>query len=598
VASALAAYAATGAAQNDGGAAAAPARAAEEARMSGGTGGPWTAAPVRVWGDVALDWRRDAVVGQPTVIRTLLTVNVNAATYVYEPWFLTLLGGLGLSGARLRDSELAGDDTFVTGHARAFLFPSSRFPTELRYERSDSRIDSGLGAGYDFETTRYGLTQRYRTPDGMTAASASLDRYTQASTLAGDFRQDSAQFDLSAQPWRSHLLQANAQRSRNERIDTGDQTRYDTFVARHSYRPGATLAVETSANVTFTEAAWQQFQSDVRFSQFNSIAFWRPESAPLTVNGGVRVFTLRSDDGVNAAEARSTSGNVGANYAFNRNLRANGALLVTHTSSASERNEATHALAGLTYQADTRALGTLRYDWHLAGNAVYAGGAAADGFGGSAQFGHSLGRTALSGDARSALTVSAAQTLAVLRDAGADATTRQLTHTASIGWSQLDADAGNLIRLDVADSRQLDGQRNIFQLINLQATRSHELSRYSSWAGNLTVQRTRSRSEAPGMQLGTAADTGWRTVVSADLLYARQRLFGVPRLNFTSQLRANRDEVIEPFGPPTQRESFAWENRLDYGYGRLELRGVARVADIDDRRHLLLMVRALRRFGN
>lgn len=566
--------------------------------MSGGTGGQWTAAPVRVWGDAGLDWRSDAIEGQPTLIRTLLTVNVNAATYVYEPWFLTLLGGLGLSGARLRDSELAGDDVFVTGYARASLFPSSRFPTELRYERSDSRVDSGLGAGYDFATTRYGLTQRYRTPGGMTAASVSLDRYTQASTLAGDFRQDSAQFDLSAQPWRNHLLQANAQRSRNERVDTGDQTRYDTFVARHSYRPGATLSVETSANVTFTETALQQFQSDVRFGQLNSIAFWRPESAPLTVNGGVRVFTLRTEDRVSAAEARSASGNLGANYAFDRNLRANGALLVTQTRVGSERREATNALAGLTYQGDTRTLGKLRYDWHLTGTGVYASGAAADGLGGSVQFGHSLGRTALFADARSALTVSAAQTLAVLRDAGDQTATRQLTHTGSIGWSQLDADASNLIRLDVADSRQLDGQRNTFQLINLQATRSHELSRDSSWAGNLTVQRTRSRSNAPGPQLGTAADTGWRTVVSADLLYARQRLFGVPRLNFNSQLRANRDEVIEPFGPPTQRESLAWENRLDYRYGRLELRGVARVAEIDNRRHLLLMVRALRRFGN
>ncbi|MHB1591095.1 MAG: hypothetical protein ACYCTW_06135, partial [Sulfuricella sp.] len=82
----------------------------------------------------------------------------------------------------------------------------------------------------------------------------------------------------------------------------------------------------------------------------------------------------------------------------------------------------------------------------------------------------------------------------------------------------------------------------------------------------------------------TTPDTPVTTTInsSADLSYRHQRAFGVPRLNFVSELRIYGDMPLPVLAGPRQQESRSWENRLDYTIGRLQLRLSARVSEVSN----------------
>jgi hypothetical protein len=570
----------------------APASALSLVKPSGG----WQLAPIRIWGDLAYDFRRSSVEGQPDFTRHSAITNFNASTYIYEPWVATVTAGLGLTASRLNDGELSGSDRFVSGYARLNVFPASRFPFEARFLRSDSGTGNDAGFDQTYRLTRYGVTQRYRSEDGRDQYSARFDRFTQDSTSVGKDIQSALQLDANTRFRRDHELQLVGTWNHNRRVNTDERNDYETLLARHAFRPDSTVSWENSINLTHTTSRFVSAESDLRIFQLSSVAFWRPERQPLTANGSVRMFSLDNGTGEESSRTRVINASAGVTYSASRNLRALAGISFTDTEAGDQHNSATIGTLGATYQGDTHQLGNFRHDWFASGTGIATSGASdRDGFLFNGTLGNTLSRGFDLGNG-GAITFNVAQNLSALAGAPIEGS-KQLFHSGSVTWtkSEPDSNATSFIRFSATDSRYLDGQREILQLVNLQLTRALEFDRDRALSGNLTFQTTRRVSHRPGFD-NSVNDGKPESTISGDLVYRHQNFFGVPRLVYFSQLRLNRQELVQALGVPGERELRSWENRLDYQIGRLETRFLARIAEIDGRRQWLLMFRVTRRF--
>jgi len=555
--------------------------------------------PIRTWGSVAYDLRIEDGREQQTT-QHLITTTVNAATYVWQPWLAVVSGGLGYTVGRLDERDLETRDDFVTGYARISVFPQSRFPFEARYQVSDSRIDSNLGASSSYKSTQVGVAQRYRPAGAGFSYTLSYDHNTQDSTTTGEDVQDLVGFDMG-RDFKNQALSLNANWNRNRRLDTSEQTQYRTLVVQHRYTPSADLSIQTVANLTDTENEFRLSQSQFEFSQLSSYGFWRDPKRPLTVSGGARLYSLAASANGADSETQQASANVGATYLLNKNARVNGNLNVSTTDASARSITNITALVGVGYQGDTRRLGKYDYDWFGAGDVTHAttsgDEAARNGFILGAQVGHSLGRVIDLGGT-SKLMLKASQSMSALAGAVSESedSRQQLQHSASVTWSKSEENTTTLVRLSANDARFINGKREVFQLINLQATRNRELGQYASWAGNLTIQSVRQETEQSGSTFNPGA--GFVTTASADLTYVHQRVFGIPRLRFYSQIKINHDETLQLIGGPQDREQMSWENRLHYSVGRLESRLELKFSEFEGERRTLLMWRLIRQFGD
>jgi len=142
----------------------------------------------------------------------------------------------------------------------------------------------------------------------------------------------------------------------------------------------------------------------------------------------------------------------------------------------------------------------------------------------------------------------------------------------------------------------------VFQMANFQLTGTWEFSRYSRLTGDLSAQWV--SSDIPPRRLlipEAIADPGSRTgasSISANITYTHQRIFGVPRLRFLSELRIADQAVLEQEQALLlpDRESLSWENRLDYTIGRLLFSLSARISDLNRNQTRSLMLRVQRDF--
>ena len=183
-----------------------------------------------------------------------------------------------------------------------------------------------------------------------------------------------------------------------------------------------------------------------------------------------------------------------------------------------------------------------------------------------------------------------------------DRLSRALTHTAAFSWSHPGTQGNAFARLTFSDARQLDGAEANFQQLNFQVSGTHQIDRRRSWSGNLTLQSTMQRSlplvqaraNDPALPVQQRSQSA-----NGEVAWVHNRMFDVPRLNFSSRLHLSFDTQRQPgeLIPLPDRESAAWENRLDYRVGRLESSFSLRVALVDGRQQFFAVWRLQRTFG-
>jgi hypothetical protein len=574
----------------------------------------WVVPPIGVWGSLAYEYRREqAQAREPldrreTSTQQLAIAKIDASSFIYRPWFATISGGVGLTyGLFSADSSESTRDRIASGHAQLQLFPRSRFPFEAHLDLSDTRFDSALSSLPPARLFGFGVSQSYRPEIGPYSLTGSFDHHSQTGEFGND-TQDMLNIGAEAN-WPRHRASLGGSWNHNTRARTGESQDFATLVGRHSYVPSPTFTVESTANLTRNALDLEEGSTDTTVAQLTSIAQWRPEERPYTVTGSARLFAA-SAGGTTAQGANVTAGGT---YRFSENLSVSAGAGVGVLTGSGESSFSHSESASVSYNGDTRRFGGFSYDWNA--NASFSNSGASESSNVaviSADIGHALTRNwPLSDSASIAVTVgqsfgagTSTESIDEEHDTGTERTSTRLGHSASIGINKSADNASGYARLSISDSRRIGGDGDSFQLANLQIAGTWQFSRYSSLIGDLTAQYTRQQSSEPRLLLepGLPARVVVRTkstALSANIVFRHNRLFGVPRLAFSSELRASDDEVIreEELSLVPKRESRAWENRLDYTIGRLTTSLSLRLSEIDDRRVGTVMFRIQRDFG-
>ena len=544
----------------------------------------WSLPPVRIGGTVNYSVRHD---GQSTQSGLSTTLNASTNTYIWQPWFARVEGNLGFTVAsdssRGSEFESSGRNVAITGRGQVLVLAQSKFPFEAHFERNDSRASTDLAVGNDYASQRYGFTQNYYRPQGY--AMFGWDRTSQTSADTGRDVQDSLQLRMTHR-MEHHNLQFTGDRMTNKRELTVERAVQDNLSLQHSYTPIPSISVDSLANISRSDYRLQRGNNDSRLLQLSSNAFWRPEGQPLTVTGGVRMFTVETDssgfvDTGNAVDNRllNANANLGVSYEFNPFTRLNAGANVNMTDSRGIKTMSSSQTVGATYSPASIALGPFSYNWSTSASGSNSTGGDESERQLTLQFSHNLSRSfTLAGG--STVSVDASQGVAASassRSAPSDGepeSSKQLNHSGSVSWS-LPEYGNSLVRLSASDSRALDGNQEFFQLFNLQASSNLATSGYSSWNGNLTIQATRQGKNSPLVANNSSAKNdfkGFQTSSSGSISYQHQRLFGYRRLRFASDLRLNSDALLPLFGSDEAQELAAWANSLDYSIGRTQLR--------------------------
>jgi len=561
--------------------------------MSGGAAAQSTVPdrlqPIRFWGDLGYEFRTEVIRDNDNLTQHLTTANLNAATYLWRPWFATLRGGLGLAWNAVARGDENGRRSIVNGNARFSLLPVSRFPFELRYDRIDSEVTGEL-LGTPYVNTRWGVTQRYRARGGNANLLAGYDRNIQEREGEPNYSNDLFRFGLS-QRFGKQFLQVNGSRQLTQRRAGGadgiaplDRTE-DNLYARHSYRPSSSFTLETTANIIDTDISGASDFSGRRFLQLVSYAYWRPRERPITVTGSARYFSTLTEMADKSSEAEAVYGQWGVNYDVTRYLRLTGNARFSRNLAGGSDDPVSVQSAGLLYHPAYIRSGRYSYNWSISETLRNRTGTEDDGQRLSGTLGHTLQHsTPLASGATLVLTGS--QSLNTEFDTSMDAPHR-LVHSGSITWRRK-----ALARLRVSDSRTIgDEPQQIYQLVSFRLTGSGSVNRHSSWTGNLSLQSVRQITS-------DGRDTGFEPYATGSIVYTRLRAFGVPRLRFTSDLQLNARALVPLPLDGTDYKRSQWENRFNYLIGRLEARASLRLTSAQGQVRKLLLFQVRRRFGN
>jgi hypothetical protein len=591
------------------GAAGAPALAGAAEPVESG----WFMPPVRFGGVLSYNLRRDmSDENTRTQQGVNATVQASTGTYIWQPWFARLDGTLGVTMSR--DSS-SGDNTdsgasksiFVTGSGQLTVLALSPYPFEAHFERNDSRVSNDLSIANGYASQRYGFTQHYFRPAGGNAM-LGWDRSTQTSDLTGRDKQDTLSLDL-AHSLGDHRLHLTGNGTWNTHELSGEEAVQKNLNLQYNYAPSPSFSVDTTANASRSGYHLQQGDNDSRVMQLSSLAFWRPADQKMTVTGGARLFALQNDSSfndtfgggsTNGARIRNANANLGVNYDLSQFTRLNASANVNQVDNNGVKTSSTDQTVGASYQPASIELGKYRYNWSTSGSATNRTGELDAGRQFSAQLTHNIGRT-FRLDGGSAIGVDASQALSATAGTGINngginndglnndggTSTKRLTHSASVSWDLARETGSAQVRLSASDSRELGGRREFFQLINLQASSDLPTGQFSSWSGNLTVQAVRQSSNT-FVDLGAPVPTttlanqepkrGYELSSGASLTYQNQRMFGVRRLRFVSDLRLNSQALLPLLGSVRDQETAAWDNRFDYAIGRTQLRLSAIIA--------------------
>ena len=567
----------------------------------------WRLPPVRWGGNLSTDIRADRVGDQPRRLRQTEIANIKASSYIYQPWFALVSGGLGLvvgkelvsgSTGLSADQPRKTSASAVTGNGELALFPVSRFPFNAYFDVSDSRA-SGEPNSDDITNTRLGLRQSYRPPAGGDNYIASFDRSTLESQSFGRDTVNAlaASMNRNAGPQSFDLA---ASHTTNTRSNTGEHTALSQMYARHSYRPEPELSVESLASLSNSDfrllSSGVPADNRASFAQASTFATWRPEEdSPLYLSGGARMFRSAIESNAGKEQTLTLSGNMAATYALSRQTSVAASASVTQLLTDALSRLVTTQTASVTRIGDPAGFFGTSYTWNTSANVSNQTGVAEGNrrnLGG--QFGHNIARSVMLGN-----NAQASFGLGQSASASFDTVTgsaRTLVHNASASWRLSSGTATSAyLSLLGADSRTSGANANQFQMINFQASGQVQFSQVSYASANLTVQGVRqSTSSAPSA--GTPVSS------SGNVSYFKQHAFGVPRLRYSALYGINesqfRSRLQGDFDAPRERVNQSFEQRFDYFVGRIALRLSMRFARVEGRSDALIFFRMNREFGS
>ena len=550
-------------------------------------------APIRFWGDVNYQSRLEDYATGEDQWENLLTVNLRGNSFIWQPWFMQVDGGLGLTFDHLQ-RETSGTSTgnIVTGDARMQFLPMSRFPFEARFRKTDSRVTGEAIGSVPYTNTRYGISQKYRSPEGSFVMQGTWDKNIQTMIGQQDDISDIYTF-MAGKTFRHNRLKFDAKRENARRRSATTNYRNDNLVLRHTFRPDGGFSMENMISYLELDDQVSAYANLTRQVQLTSNSFWRPANPKLTGNLGIRYFNSYRETGAAVTDADSDSLNAygGINYNITPFLRVRGNLTGKTVRANGEQIRVSTQTATVAYNPAFIPLGRFSYRWYTTASLTNRIEREFPGQHAGLTLGHNIQR-AMALRPREELSMQFAQSITgdydtVLQDRN------RLSNSLSFTWRKGKGLGNAYMRLMASDSRTVgdSGPREIYQLINFQFNGSYSFGPWSALTGNLTINSNRNMNP-------TSRYDGFGTTASGSLVYRHIRAFNIYRLQFYSDLRIS-NQLETPTDVFTQKqESTVWINRFDYALGRLSLRLSLRMSEINRNRYNVLMFQARRYFGN
>lgn len=577
--------------------------------------------PVDYAGSIGNTFSTRQVADEPRAYTNQVTASVNTRSYIWQPWLVVVDGALNtayetqLGGVDESDSTAA----LTSGGLSLGVLPLSNYATTLAYNRTDSRIDADfIGADY----TRDSATLASRAVfDSDLRGTLNFSHDTIEQPAFGEESREAARLSLTKNFTTDALTvgldfsEADFVSNTTAEDDLFDRTGIATV--RYDSAPFEDVSVQSTTIFLSEDEAVLDDKRQRTSIQGISTAQWRPVDQPFTVNAAWRTLAENVDVegtasrfGGGDSNTELVSGTIGLNYPIMTGLTANLGLLgnyqnVTRSAGGSlgevpadsGRSARAGVLGGLAYLAPPEEIAgfTWRWNGNLGTEVAYDTREALDDAE-SIGVGHAANRPIelpWIGQVRLGLE----QNLATSRS-NEEGVVVGLGHQLSLSHSSASEESSTFVRVAVSDNRDVIGsERDEFQLAQLQLSRQSSIDLRSDWRADLTLQLARQRFGAE------EADT----VFSANgtLGYVERELFGVERLQFTSDLILNSigfESVLDASrdGRGRPRSDFFrsdWRNRIEYLIGRLSAAADAVVFQENGKVGSLVLFRVRRSFG-
>ena len=578
------------------------------------------AAPVDLSGDVGYAYRLMKADDNETVSNQLRG-SIRGKSYLWQPWMATVDANLRLTQdhATYRDrtsirpsvysSASDSTTTLATGELNLNVIPQSRFPISVSYQVNDSRVNTvntitsplTSAGNREFTTKRFSIRQyingskskRFQWNLDSNQWNSSNDEKYSDWLLGGSA-------DLG---FGDHRFQLRGNYKYIDRAALSQESKNITLSGDHFYH-SPTRAVRVDSSVDYYGYETKGVASDIVFSngeidttsqQASSFVFWRPVGRKVTASAGVRVFNLTSDAGStntadtsisNETELLSLNATAGGMYQYTKHIRFDSNVNFSVNDNGSEDNNSYLGRLGALMQSDIHEiLLGMKYQWSASAS-VQTQGAEYDEHYHSlnVNLGHDASRIWLNDEKSSAFRAGWSQAVnASLEKADADTNSQRLDHSVNVGWDSYGVSDSTYSQLTVSDARTLGDRESDQQLVNLQVSRTQNLTRLSSLTGNITAQSVRQKFSGQD-----ASETS--TTTTGSLNYQHSRVFGVVRLRYGSDVRvsrASRDSGVD---------RAEWENRLDYSVGLVDTRASWRLIDAGEQDYTLVYFQVTRRF--
>ena len=549
-----------------------------------------TMAPVRYWGDLSFEHRVENYDQGEDQVRQLATLNLRGNSFLWQPWFATLNGGVGLTYNRLDRAENGvSNGEIITGNAQLMMLPRSRFPLELHFDSQDSRVTGEALGSKPYSNTRYGISQKYRSLDGSTSMQATYDHNLQSTEGEEDDTSDLYTLSIGKAVNR-HQFNFDGSREKAQRRSSDINYLRSNAIARHSYRPDSYFSMENMASIVETEDETTSFINNNRQLQITSNSFWRPQNKSVYGNAGARYYASLNENGNLVSDSKTLNAYAGLNYDYTRFLRFNGNLTANETKTGNSSLFTSTQSLGVRYAPAYMMLGNFQYNWNTSANLLNRSG---EEFGGrhlTGQIGHNILRR-YSSRPGVEYSTNFSQSFVTEYDSVAENINR-VNNSVSFTWRHGEGLGNAYLRLMGSDSRTVASDRDeVYQLVNLQLSSTQSLTHKSAWTGNLTIHAIRNK-------LPNTPDGGFATTSSANLVYRHVKVFNIPRLHFISDLKYDAELTRPVEVTRAKQDRRIWENRFDYTIGRLQMRLSLRVSKINNTSYNILMFRVKRLFGN
>ena len=563
------------------------------------------------WGELGYDFLSNQFESGNDRLEHTGLLRLNAAGFIHQPWLATVEGGVGMF---LRRSDTEGSDStsdnFI-GNGIFRLFPQSRFPLELYGEKSDSRTDTDL-TGLVIDRTRLGINQSYTSAAGA-SMSVGYERSDttnlSTSTTAGErLREDisdlfKARFNQS---FGAHSIAFNATANRVDITNSVDFNETVFSTLRHSYQPTPAFSSEDMLTYNKNSVTTEISESETNVLQFNSFGFWRPHTKrPLRLNGTLRLITRENQtQATTATEAQTGTGTLGATYEWSPRWVFNANIGVTGAETDNDKTTTHFQALNAIYTSATYKLFELDAGWfgqmdlrntNNDGDRLQEAGA---------QVGYNLDKNIFT-ENKHAFSFRVSQSIDTTADSD-DFSTLRLLSTFTTAWNRRGIRSNGMARLSASDNRTVasgpdsENVEGEFQLVNMQASVDNKISSTSAFRANATLQVSRSyKPEVAGLIEESNGD--WVPTSTVDLTYYKLGVFQVPRLSFYSTFRHVSNSYAPLVGEPegrVKRDDTQWENRLEYNIGRLQLRMISRLSDIQGEKQNYFLIQARRIFGD